>query len=190
MQPLPLDQRLERIGQHILRARLFLDLWFYFEGPDTRPKIFKIMEEFNEFFRFTPHAYFLAYVIYIAGAFDKRRGTISLWFLVPEVKKEGGINSQSAATIDALLAEAKALADRVGILRHEAFAHRSESVTYDDVFKKAGITPNQLRDLTDIALKIVNSLLLSRGLRDQYFTDIPREDAEAMMNALSTGLVR
>jgi AbiU2 len=184
MQPLPLDQRLERLGQHIVRARLFLDLWFYFEGPDTRPRIFEIMEEFNEFFRFMPHAYFVAYVIYIAGVFDKRRGTISLWSLVPEVKKEGRIDSQNAATLDALLVEAKALADKVAILRHEAFAHRSESITYDDVFKKAGITPNQLRDLTDIALKIGNSLLLSRGLRDQYFTDLPREAAEAMMNAL------
>jgi hypothetical protein len=29
--PLSLNQRLDRIGQHIVRARLFLDLWFYFE---------------------------------------------------------------------------------------------------------------------------------------------------------------
>ena len=45
MQPLPLNQRLDRIGQHIVRARLFLDLWFYFEG-DSRRKIIEIMQEF------------------------------------------------------------------------------------------------------------------------------------------------
>ena len=45
MQPIPLNQRLDRIGQHIVRARLFLDLWFYFEG-DSRRKIIEIMQEF------------------------------------------------------------------------------------------------------------------------------------------------
>jgi hypothetical protein len=30
------------------------------------------MRDYNEFFRFTPHA--VAYVIYMAGAFDTRRG--------------------------------------------------------------------------------------------------------------------
>jgi hypothetical protein len=187
VQPLPLDQRLERIGQHILRARLFFDLWFYFEGPDTRPKIFNIMDEYSEFFRFASHAYFLAYVIYIAGVFDKRRGTISLCSLVPEVKKTGHLKDQKAATVDALLIEAKPLAGKVSILRHEAFAHRSGSVMYDDVFRKAEITPYQLRHLTDIALKIANALLSARGLRDHVFTDLPQEHAGAMMHALGVG---
>jgi hypothetical protein len=72
MQPLPLNERLDRIGQHIVRGRLFLDLWFYFEEQDSRGKIIETMREYNEFFRFTPHAYFVTYAIYMAGVFDKR----------------------------------------------------------------------------------------------------------------------
>jgi hypothetical protein len=60
MHPLPLNQRLDRIGQHIVRARLFLDLWFYFEERDSRRQIIETMREYNEFFRFTPHAYLVA----------------------------------------------------------------------------------------------------------------------------------
>jgi hypothetical protein len=48
MQPLPLNQRLDRIGQHIVRARLFLDLWFYFEEQDSRRKIIDTMEQYSE----------------------------------------------------------------------------------------------------------------------------------------------
>src|SRR5262249_53577438 len=44
MQPLPLNERLDRIGQHIVRARLFLDLWFYFEEQHSRSKIIETME--------------------------------------------------------------------------------------------------------------------------------------------------
>jgi HEPN superfamily AbiU2-like protein len=120
MQPLPLNQRLDRIGQHIVRARLFLDLWFYFEERDSRRKIIETMQEYNEFFRFTPHAYFVAYVIYMAGVFDKRSDTISLPPLVREVKAAGQLIGQDAAAVDALLVEAKPVADKILILRHKS----------------------------------------------------------------------
>lgn len=184
-QPLPLDERLYRAGQHVVRARLFLDLWFYFEEKTTRAKIINTMREYNEFFRFTPHAYFVAYVIHIAVMFDRTRNTISLTRLAKEMKAARLIQGQEAAELDALLAEAAPIAEKVNILRHSAFAHRSASISYDEVFKLAALRPDQLRDLTDVALKIANRLLLARDLKDEYFTTLPREDAEKMMKALA-----
>ena len=175
------------MAQHVIRARLFLDLWFYFEGADTRPQIFGTMEEYNEFFRFTPHAYLVAYVIYIAGAFDTRRGTISLAHLVPEVRAAGQLKGQGAADVDALMAKAESIAAKVRTLRHRAFAHKDAHISYNDVFKLAAVKPDQLRELTEIALKIANRLLLARGLQDQYFTELPRQAAEEMMKALAPG---
>jgi hypothetical protein len=128
-----------------VRARLFLDLWFYFEERDSRRKIIETMEEYNEFFRFTPHAYLVAYVIYMAGVFDTKRGTISFRSLVREVKTAGQLKGQEAA-VDALLVEAKPVVDKVLTLRHKAFAHRSAHISYDDVFKMAAVEPSQLRD--------------------------------------------
>jgi hypothetical protein len=184
MQPLSLNQRLALIGQHIVRARLFLDLWFYFEERGSRRQIIETVQEYNEFFRFTSHAYLVGYVIYVAGVFDKTRGTISFRHLVGEVKEGGQLKGQDAAAVDALLVEAEPVIDKVTTLRHEAFAHRSERISYDDVFKMAAVTPKQLRDLTDTALKIANRLLVARGLSEQDFTGLPQEDAEAMMTAL------
>src|SRR5205085_10184821 len=130
MQQLPLNQRLDRIAQHIIRARLFLDLWFYFEEQHSRSKIFEIMEEYNEFFRFTPHAYFVSFVIYIAGVFDKRRGTISFAHLVREMQASARLSNHDVAKINKLLEKAKPIADTVLMLRHEAFAHRSAHISY------------------------------------------------------------
>jgi AbiU2 len=183
-QMLPLNERLDRIGQHVVRARLFLDLWFYFEGPSRRG-IVDIMEEYNEFFRFTPHAYLTTYVIYMAGVFDTRRGTINLSSLAREVKTVGKLKASDASIVDALLAKAKPLANKVAILRHKAFAHRSAQISYNDVFKLAAVKPDQLRDLTDLALKVANHMLLACGLRDQCFSKLPRQAAEAMMKNLA-----
>jgi hypothetical protein len=184
-QTLPLDERLDRACQHVVRARLFLDLWFYFEEKTTRHKIFETMERYNEFFRFTPHAYFLSYVIHIAAMFDRTRDTISLPRLAKEMKDARVIQGQEATKVDALLDEAAPIAAKVNTLRHGAFAHRSARISYDGIFKLAAVKPDQLRDLTEVALKIANRLLLARGLRDQYFSTLPRDDAIAMMKALA-----
>jgi AbiU2 len=182
--PLPLDVRLDRAGQHVVRARLFFELWSYFEEDATRAKIIETMQDYSEFFRFTSHAYLVAYIIYIAGIFDKRRDTISVTRLASEMKTAELIKGQQVAEIDALLAEAAPIADKVTILRHNAFAHRSAMIGYDDVFKMAAVTPGQLRELTELVLKIVNRLLLARGLNEQDFAPLPREDAEKIMRAL------
>jgi hypothetical protein len=184
-QSLPLNDRLERLAQHVIRSRLFLDLWFYFEGADTRPNIIETMRDYNEFFRFTPHAYLVAYVIYIAGSFDTRRGTISFAHLVPQVKAAGHLEGRNAAEVDALMAQAQPVADKVRILRHRAFAHKDAHISYNDVFKLAAVKPDQLRELTDVALRIANRLLLACGLQDQNFTELPRQTAEQMMKALA-----
>lgn len=184
MQPLPLNERLDRIGQHIVRARLFLDLWFYFEGI-SQARIIDTMQEYTDYFRFTPHAYLVSYVVYMAGVFDKRRDTIRLPSLISEVNATGCLRLDEASTIDALMMQAEPLVGKVKILRHKAIAHKSAHLSYNDVFKMAAVTPNQLRELTEIALKIANPLLQARGLPYQHFSEAPREAAEAMMKTLA-----
>jgi hypothetical protein len=48
------------------------------------------------------------------------------------------------------------------------------------------VKPDELRQLTEMALQIANRLLLAHGLKDQYFTEFPREAAQAMMRTLSS----
>jgi hypothetical protein len=183
MSGLSLNERLDRVAQHIM-ARLVLDLWFYFEEDRSRREIIETMREYNEFFRFTPHAYLVTYVVYMAGAFETRQDTISLVALVREMKATGKLRGHDEATASSLLSAARPIVRKVAILRNNAIAHRSVSMSYNDVFKLAAVTPGDLRDITDIALKIANQLLASCDLREQYFTDLPREDAIRMMTAL------
>jgi hypothetical protein len=184
--PLPIDDRIERAAQLVLRARIFFDIWFYFEGRDTRASIFKTMEEYSEFFRFAPHAHFVALIVSIAAVFDKRRDTIALPGLAREMDKANLLPPQTKSEVDALMAQAAPLASKVTILRHNAFAHRSATLSCDDAFKAAAVTVLQMRELTEIALKIANHLTQARGRGQHFFNELAREDAEAMMKALAT----
>jgi hypothetical protein len=181
----PLDWRLDRVGQHIVRARLFLDLWYYFEEHKSRQNIIETMREFNEFFRFTPHAYFASFVVYIAGVFETRSDTINLPALIKEMKTSGVLSIERCA-VDCLMEKAKPLAKKATILRHKAIAHRTNEMSYDDVFRLAGVRPDELRVLTDIALDIANRLLASSNLKQRDFTHLPIKAAEQMMVALAS----
>jgi AbiU2 len=181
---LPVDERLEEAAQLVLRSRIFFDIWSYFESKDTRPAIIDTMNYFSDYFRFDPHAHFVAFIVHIAALFEKRRDTINLPDLARELKQSNLISAQAAADIDVLLSHANQFAPKVCILRSNLFAHRSASLSYDGAFKKAAVTPRQMRLLTELALKIVNQLLLARGLGNHSFYPSPREDAEAMLKAL------
>lgn len=170
----------------MLRSRIFFDIWFYFESADTRPGLVDIMEEFGEFFRFAPHAHFVAFVVSIAQLFDKRRDTITLATLSREMDKAGMLSSQSQSEVAALIGQA----DPLTILRHNAFAHHSASVSYNHIFKTASVTALEMRELTEISLKIANTLLRARGRQEHCFNDFPRDDAKALMNTLKKAMAR
>jgi hypothetical protein len=181
MKALSLDRQIDRLAQHVIRARLFLDLWFYFEEHDSRTKIFDTMDKYSDFFRFAPHAYFVAHVVYIAGVFEQRNDTINFGAIARRAQDDGRFDETKFV---ALRTAAAPIAKKAIILRHNAVAHRTNRMSYDEVFDLAKITPAELRELTDSALELCNLLLAARGLPAQYFNPLPKQAAEQMMAAL------
>jgi hypothetical protein len=181
---LPINDRVYRAVQLVLRARIFFDIWFYFEAKETRAAILNTMREYNEFFRFMPHAHQVAFIVTIATLFDKRADTISLPHLAREMTRSKQLSQRTQAEVNELLDKVKPLESKIIVLRHKAFAHRSARTSYDDVFKEAKVTASQMRDLTEIALQIANKLAEASGVSSGFFNELPRNDAARMMRTL------
>jgi hypothetical protein len=181
---LPIKDRVCRAVQLVLRARIFFDIWFYFEAKETRSPILDTMQEYSEFFRFMPHAHQVAFIITIAVLFDKTRNTISLHHLVREMSRNKQLSQQAQAEVNELLNKVKPLETKIIVLRHKAFAHRNAHTSYDDVFKEAKVSAKQMRELTEITLLIANKLAEAVGANIGFFNELPREDAVRMMQTL------
>src|SRR4051812_25367540 len=82
---IPLDERLYRASQLVIASRVYWDLWFYYDGADTPHPIVMTMQGFNEYFRFTPHALLLAFTVYTAAVFERRKDTMNLPTLAKEM---------------------------------------------------------------------------------------------------------
>jgi hypothetical protein len=180
---LPLDERLNVAAQLLTRARIFYDIWWFYEGADTRPKILGTMNVYSEFFRFDTHAHFVSMVISLAGLFETRSDTINFGALINEAETAPA----PKAAVDRareLMTGVAGIPSKVAILRSNLFGHRSASLSYAEAFQKADLKPDQLRDLTVVGLKIANTLLKARGLHEQFFNELSRAHLERLINRL------
>lgn len=183
--PLSMDERINIAAQLIKRARIFYDVWWFYESVDTRPKILDTMNRYSEFFRFDTHAHFISLVIHLAGLFETRRDTVNFNALIEEAETSSLFPAETIDQAKAVIAKIRDLPSKLAILRSNLFAHRSVSLLYEDAFQIADITPNQLCNLTVAGLHIANLLLIARGLPEQFFHELACKDVEALLHDLA-----
>jgi hypothetical protein len=184
MPTLSFDVRIDRAGHLIVLARRFYDVWWLYVGVDTRAAILDSMNRFPEFFRFDEHAHFVSLVTHLASLFERRSDTINFESLVDEAEVNNLMPANFIAEARAALDSVAHIRPKVAILRSNTFAHRSASLSYEDAFRKAAFTPNQLRDMTVAGLSIANALLAGRGLGPVLFTKSTAEHTRGMLRAL------
>jgi hypothetical protein len=179
-----LEQKLDLMVQLVLRARTFLDLWWVYEGKPTRGKYLPAMNLYPEFFRFDSHAHQVAYTIYLCQLFEKHPKTLNINNVLKEAKARG-VSGGNLAVAEKALQEALPIVKKLVILRHNLFAHRSGSLSYADAFKKAAVTPNQIRRLTELGLEAINSLRTALGQTDFEFSTLPHTHLEELLEEIN-----
>ena len=179
-----LEQKLDTLVQIVLRARTFFDFWWIYENVPTRKKYLPAMNRYSEFFKFDSHAQEVAYTIYLCQVFDKRKNTLSVVNVIEEAKARN-ISKESIATAEEALHEAEPILKKMSIIRNNLFAHRKDSLSFEDAFKKASIKPNQIRSLTELALDAVNSLRTSLGQESFDFSEFPGRDLSQLLEEIT-----
>jgi hypothetical protein len=146
------------LGEHVIRARIHYDLWWFLEGEDSRPSIAETLDDFPEFFLFDSNAHFASMIIRSAVVWDKARANVSL----PRVANDI-LDPQCYEAHSELGARIAALGDDVaGLLkiRHKAIAHVTNKQTRVKVFQEAAIIPNDLPSKMSEWLEVINELRL------------------------------
>jgi hypothetical protein len=182
--PLSFDERLDRAAHLVGLSRRFFDIWWLYQGSATRPGILGAKNHVPEFFRFDEHAHLVSLVTHLGSLYERRSDTINLEALITEADSNNLVPPDVIALAKASLASVSDLRPKIAILRSNLFSHRSASLPYDDVFKKAAITPFQIRDLTDAGRDIANHLLAARGMEGVIFTGTTTAHTSAMLREL------
>ena len=180
-QKLGLDEQIDIATNQLVRARIFLDIWWHYHGSPTRGQSLDSMNEFPEFFRFDEHAHFTAFIVHIATLFDKRNDTVKLEKLGKSISNKLTVSAKIEKELKALFKQTNAIAEKILVLRHRAFSHRSDEYNYNEAFKLANVSYSEFLVLTEKSKQILNLFLqvIKRG--EVVFRDLPREDLAQLL---------
>ena len=183
-QKLDLNEQIDIASNQLVRARIFLDIWWHYHGSPTRGQSLDSMNEFPEFFRFDEHAHFTAFIVHIATLFDKRNDTVKLEKLRKSISSNLTVSDEIKKELKALFQQVNAVAEKVLVLRHKAFAHRSDEYNYNEAFRLADVTYAEFLVLTEKSKKILNLFLQVTKHGEVVFRDLPREDLVQLLQQL------
>ncbi len=172
--PLPLDEQIKSAAMLAVRARVHCGLWWTTASAAGRALFHDALDEHWGAWRFVEHAQFLAFMVTTHNLYGDRRGTIRFKELSRQL---GGVAAD-------LVAEAQPLADKVRHFRDELFAHRTDKLSYGEVFKRGSISGNEMIRLADLSVTIAAAMLEARGLPAQPADDLSVGEMARILAAL------
>lgn len=185
LKPLPLDDLLRSAGRSAERCCTLFRLWMETAGSIGRADHHDAIADHWECLRFLEYGQLFSCVVESHSLLDGHKDAIT----IPRLIKLARLHGADTGVAESYLAEAAPITAKLAILRHKAFAHRSASMEYDDVFRLAQISSDEIGEGCAFALRAVNQLLAARGRPLAQRSDLPEERYSRMLRMLqnSTG---
>ena len=155
-----LESHVTALRHSIGIASLNYDIWWVYKSKEYRSTYVGTMNRYIGFFDTSLHAHFVALLVSLYPLYETRYSTFNIPQLLKALAKEPSISVKAIDKATALHAKAKPLWIKVGILRNNAFGHRSDSKTIEQIFKEAEVKPNELKKLIEITKLLLNTITL------------------------------
>ena len=181
-----LKRNAEIASRSLFRANVFFELWWQSAGVEGRREFKEFWDEHWEFWRFNEHAMQFTFVVYAASLFERRSNTVNfgqLWDKAQNYTQDESLKKEFAS----LWGSTQPIAKSVLILRSNVMAHRSTKLSYTDAFKKANVTPDQLREFLENSWRLLNLIEISLGID---LTEFEPNAVESLRRLANSKLVR
>jgi len=140
----------------MIGAGLSYDVWRVYTNPPERKEYRATMNRYALFFAISIHAHFVAMLVALYRVYETRDDTYNIPTLLRHVRREKILPESVIDKLDEKYKTVKPLWVKVGILRNEAFAHKTVEANSDEIFKKANVTPDQVRELIKATKDLLN----------------------------------
>ena len=177
-----------RLLDECISARAHFQVWWAL-GNRALPKYYETMSDFShvDFFHASNSGHFVLYLLSLGKLFDNNDRVASVKVLRESLRAEG--KTSQANRIASELKPLAPLVIRVMRIRNRLIAHNDLATNADDLFRKHGVSPNDLRELIDITSSLVNDAARELGLAERIFDSKRYEAATlSMLEALSLGV--
>jgi hypothetical protein len=183
-----IDRYIGELQQTMIVAVVNYDIWRVF--TDTRSKYAEAMEIYNQFFRTSIHAHFVALVIAVYRLYETKpsRGktdTFNIPTLLTKLTNSGDIPASVIVQLNETQSKVEPIWNKIKILRNRVFGHRSQAHTIPELFQEAAITPNELDRIIELTKSLLNTLTYSWNRSTYPFDTDAKEDTIRLLDDLT-----
>lgn len=185
MKRLSLQDRVRAVCREASLAKRHFEVYRVYSEPGSRGRLFDALDDYADFVLLDERAHRDLAILRAVSLFDTKEHTTHLPDIVRELKTRGS-TPELVAEAEASLTRLEAAVKKLRIIRHNAIAHRSATVSYDEAFDRAQITVDELGDLVASAEAVARALAKATGCEpvimayyaanalDRLFTDVGR----------------
>lgn len=150
------EDEVREISQIIYAASQNFSVWWALKNKDTRHMHIQTMDKYTQYFLTAINAHFVSTIVPIYCLYESKHDTFNLIKLIEAARTEAKLDTEASKRTDELLAKAVVIWKKIGILRNRAFGHRSKADTISELFQKAQVTADEIRDILDMSRRLLN----------------------------------
>lgn len=180
----PLPESILEVADVIALASDSFDVWWDLQDACNRDGYESILEEYQHFFQATIRAHLVTLIVCSYTLYDKNKGTQTIRNLLDRLQRE----TLSTAVTSELQQKIDELQDiwlKIKLVRHNVFAHRSETYQAESAFRAANLTPDEIRGFILQSRQIVATIADEAGMPAIFEQEIsPTPHTQEMMRTL------
>lgn len=154
---------IEEIRRVIADALLQSSAFLTYYDADVLDHLAISRRRYPTFMRASEDAHLGHAVVLLYSLQETRHDTANFSQLRRLIESEASAPVPPNPKLEDILAKAKPLWVKVGIVRNQVFGHRSAERSRDECFEIAKITPNNLADLARLYEDAINTVSIARG---------------------------
>lgn len=160
------------------------EIWWIINNGDYIKLYRETMNNYPSFFIANTNAHFLTVMIRIHMLNDPNEKAFSFHKIINLINESNDFGIDRRKSFDEKYDEFKQIWEKVMILRHNRFGHYSSQMSYSEAFKKANITPNQMKKCISLSFLLLNIVSDYLDLSPKYFVNYISKDTISLLDTL------
>jgi len=169
-------------------AHYSYEIWWILINRDGRKKYFRAMLHYKEFFEPVARSTLTSMAVALFKLYEYKNNRLSFNKVLKEVQELKLIDNKLNKKLKRKIKEANAIWKKICILRHNLLAHRHYKLTKTEIYKIAEITPNQIKRLIELSLKIFNTLWTRSNNKPKKIEPVASRDTHRVLETLLDNL--
>ena len=166
------------------------DIWWILRNGNQNYPDSYVLNNYKYYYWSALNDHFTTMVVFAYKVFDDRDKTISIRNLKKLADQHFTIDDEELLSLlDSNWTNIEDIWIKIRTLRHCYFAHTSEKLNHDDVFKRANITPNTINKYFDQCLEYINYLSTAYDNKKYIFQNKHIDDFIKLLSDLKSNSV-